>query len=450
MTTIMLEIELSQGRQQIELTEQSITIGRGDAARLRLAETGLSRLHASINREADRLYVLDEGSTNGTFVNGRAVPPSGIELQAGDVIRLGEAVTITVRLAQMTGVPAAIASGNLPSATGVVATTAGYSRPLVAAAVLLVGVMVAAGAYGAHLLKSRLNQPVPSRTDEIAGASPTPSSERVAPILTLQPSPSGVIYAPPPPANQNVKLYRQMSEDEKYEFLRTSAQHISTMMGSRGYVFERDVLTIIKEYVDGYARRVGTGNKNLWGEDPRYIYERAAKDYAPYIIASFRKEDVPIVLGLYIPVIETEYHICLESPVGAKGLFQFMPETARGYGVDPADRCDAGKMAPAAARYMKDRIREFGNDAMSVALCVAGYNRSAVSVKRDLEKVLNAQNKERTFWTLIANKKDLDRPFQNENVKYVPKFFAAAIVGEFPATFGLGINKLSTYDTPVK
>lgn len=448
MTKIMLEIESSQGRQQVELAEQSMTIGRGDAARLRLAETGLSRLHASINREADRLYVLDEGSTNGTFVNGRAVPPSGIELQAGDVIRLGEAVTITVRLAQMTGAPAAMASGNLSAATGVVATTAGYSRPLVAAAVLLVGVIVAAGAYGAHLLKSRLNQPVPSRTDEMTGASPAPSSEQPPPSPALQPSPSGVIYAPP--ANQDVKLYRQMSEDEKYEFLRTSARHISMMMGSRGYVFERDVLAIIKEYVDGYARRVGTGNKKLWGEDPRYIYERAAKEYAPYIIASFRKEGVPIVLGLYIPVIETEYHICLESPVGAKGLFQFMPETARGYGVDPADRCDVGKMAPAAARYLKDRMREFGKDAMSVALCVAGYNRSTVSVKRDLEKVLNAKNSERTFWTLIANKGELDRFFQNENVKYVPKFFAAAILGEFPEAFGLGINKLSTYDTPVK
>ena len=81
---------------------------------------------------------------------------------------------------------------------------------------------------------------------------------------------------------------------------------------------------------------------------------------------------------------------------------------------------------------------------MSVALGIAGYNRSPDSVRRDLHDVLNSDNKERSFWTLIANSNKLDRFFQNENIKYVPKFFAAAIVGETPWAFGLQMNSLST------
>jgi hypothetical protein len=82
---------------------------------------------------------------------------------------------------------------------------------------------------------------------------------------------------------------------------------------------------------------------------------------------------------------------------------------------------------------------------MSVALGIAGYNRSPDSVRRDLNDVVNSKNQERSFWTLVANSDKLDRFFQNENVKYVPKFFAAAIVGENPWAFALDMNPLSTY-----
>jgi hypothetical protein len=94
---------------------------------------------------------------------------------------------------------------------------------------------------------------------------------------------------------------------------------------------------------------------------------------------------------------------------------------------------------------MADRIAEFGPDSMSVALGIAGYNRSPDSVRRDLRDVLNSENRERSFWTLVANSNKLDHYFQGENIKYVPKFFAAAIVGETPWAFGIQMQPLSTY-----
>jgi hypothetical protein len=105
-------------------------------------------------------------------------------------------------------------------------------------------------------------------------------------------------------------------------------------------------------------------------------------------------------------------------------------------------------MAPAAARYFRDNIMSFGDDSMSVALAIAGYNRAPESVKRDLRNVLSAANnedKERNFWTLIANQGKLDQFFQNENKNYVPRFFAAAILGETPWAFGIEMRPLSTY-----
>ena len=240
------------------------------------------------------------------------------------------------------------------------------------------------------------------------------------------------------------KLYLQMSEDERNEFIYTQARNVSRMMSNREYVFTDDVLPYIKKYVDGYARRVGNNSTAIWGEDLKTLFGRARR-LAPDIIREFNARGSPKVVGLYIPMIESEYRECLTSPVGAKGLFQFMPATASGYGVDPADRCDVKKMAPAAAKYIKDRIAEFGSDSMSVALGIAGYNRSPDSVRRDLSDVVNSKNKERSFWTLVANSDKLDRFFQNENIKYVPKFFAAAIVGENPWAFGLEMNPLSTY-----
>ena len=240
------------------------------------------------------------------------------------------------------------------------------------------------------------------------------------------------------------KLYMRMNEDEQNEFIYGQARNISRMMSNREYVFTDDVLPYIKKYVDGYARRVGNRSTAIWGEDLTSLFSRARR-LAPDIIREFNARGVPKVVGLYIPMIESEYRECLTSPVGAKGLFQFMAATARGYGVDPDDRCDVKKMAPAAAKYIKDRIAEFGSDAMSVALGIAGYNRSPDSVRRDLNDVINGKNKERSFWTLVANSDKLDRFFQNENIKYVPKFFAAAIVGENPWAFGLEMNPLSTY-----
>jgi hypothetical protein len=241
------------------------------------------------------------------------------------------------------------------------------------------------------------------------------------------------------------KQYRQMTEAEKDAFIRDRAREISRKMSNSYYEFTPEVIPIIKQYVNGFASRVGNNQTRLWGEDTRFMFDRATK-YAPYISHAFNEKGVPPVVGLYLVVVETEYHnIKTNNFAGAAGLFQFLAGTAEAYGVPGSERTNIEKMAPAAAAYLSDRISEFGVDSMSVALGIAGYNRSPDSVRRDLQDVMNSQNKERSFWTLVANSTKLDHYFQGENIKYVPKYFGAAIVGENPQVFGLEIQPLSTY-----
>ncbi len=429
MLEITLTVQSPEGTKQVPVAEGRLTIGRSDKADLCLNDTGLSRLHASIYREGERVWILDEGSTNGSFVNGQPVPAAGLPLANGDEIRLGNNTMIAVKLVDPEAAHAP--SGPSPKPTRL---------PLAAALTIVVAGLIGIAMLLSYLSNKQNDQPQPGAGEMNAESNGSEVDQARSYAVRISPTPLNSVS----PTTLWRKLYLQMTERERVEFIDQRAQHIALMMGNRPYAFTDEVLGHIKTYVNGYAGRANSSSTQLWGEGLRSLYGRATQ-YAPYIIRAFNARGVPPVVGLYIVMIETEYHECLESPVGAQGLFQFMPETARAYGVDPADRCKIEKMAPAAAHYMADRIAEFGTDSMSVALGIAGYNRSPDSIRRDLHEVLDPNNKERSFWTLIANKEELDHFFQRENVRYVPKFFAAAIVGETPWAFGLEINPLSTY-----
>ena len=151
-----------------------------------------------------------------------------------------------------------------------------------------------------------------------------------------------------------------------------------------------------------------------------------------------------MIIGIYLPVIESAYRHCYESPLGAKGLYQFLPSTAASYGVSRDEMCDVEKIAPAAAHYIADRMAELGEDSQSVTLVLISYNTGAEWVRESLRQLRGTENYERNFWTLLANRDKLDEGFRNETAGYVPSFFAAAILGENPAVFGLPGPPLST------
>jgi len=64
-----------------------------DTAPYGAADLGVSRVHASIRRGEDTLTLVDENSTNGTYLNGqRLIPNQPRVLRDGDEVRLGRLV----------------------------------------------------------------------------------------------------------------------------------------------------------------------------------------------------------------------------------------------------------------------------------------------------------------------------------------------------------------------
>jgi len=67
-----------------------IVIGRGDGCEIRLPDPSVSHRHASIRQRGSDYVVVDEGSSNGTFVGPvRLSPQAPRVVRSGDLIRVG-------------------------------------------------------------------------------------------------------------------------------------------------------------------------------------------------------------------------------------------------------------------------------------------------------------------------------------------------------------------------
>ena len=116
-----------------------------------------------------------------------------------------------------------------------------------------------------------------------------------------------------------------------------------------------------------------------------HMLERGAR-YEPMIRQRFEDEGLPGDL-FYLALIESGYSTDAVSRAYAVGMWQFMRETGRGYGlrVDTwvDERRDPVKATDAAARHLRDLQKRFG----SLYLAAAAYNAGAGKVSRSLGKL---------------------------------------------------------------
>ncbi|HEY0380120.1 MAG TPA: transglycosylase SLT domain-containing protein [Pyrinomonadaceae bacterium] len=242
------------------------------------------------------------------------------------------------------------------------------------------------------------------------------------------------------------KPYQQMTNEERAAFVATEARRVARQMAGAEYEFTQSFEAEIQKWVEKYAARINNQGGDRPGKgDLRFVFERGHK-VAPTLNAVFKTQNVSPLIGLYIPLIESEY-VNIESPnmVGALGMYQFLPKTGERFGLSAQDLLDVEKSAGAAARYITKNLDQFKDDPMKEALALLAYNRGENKTAQALAQVLNDQNRRCSICALTDARTSLDRNFQEENVHYVPRFFAAAIIGENPHAFGLGRRPLSSY-----
>jgi pSer/pThr/pTyr-binding forkhead associated (FHA) protein len=75
---------------KISLDAPRIVIGRGDGCEIRLPDPSVSHRHASLRQRGSDYVVVDEGSTNGTFVGSVRLSPQAPRLvKSGELLRVG-------------------------------------------------------------------------------------------------------------------------------------------------------------------------------------------------------------------------------------------------------------------------------------------------------------------------------------------------------------------------
>ncbi|MBK6426520.1 MAG: protein kinase [Blastocatellia bacterium] len=295
------------------------------------------------------------------------------------------------------------AAETTPDSSHVPLTSAERRHLVPAVALLLVSGVVAFGSVYA------LWRPWPS-------SEPTPGTSAAAPV--------------------RAKQYADMTETEKLAFVDERARAVSVLLDGREYRFPPDVRQSIKRAVDRYAARIGSTSTTIGREDIDKVLARG-RPHAPFLAETFEKEGLPPILGLYLPMIESEFRTDAVSSIGARGMFQMMPSTAAKYGISESELESVERSGPIAARYPREQFEEFSGDRMGIALGLVAYNLGPRDVRTYLAEVvaLDDAEAEMRFWAMAGNS-GFDSIDNRETPKYVTTFFAAAIVGENPEAFG--------------
>jgi len=169
-------------------------------------------------------------------------------------------------------------------------------------------------------------------------------------------------------------------------------------------VMELSYNDIVQRFIDRYSGRLRYSVSYMLG---------AANFYMPIFEQALETYQLPLELR-YLPIIESALNPKAVSRVGATGLWQFMLATGRQYGLEVNslvdERRDPVKSSYAAARYLRDLFRIFGD----WNLVIAAYNCGP----ENINKAIHRAGGEKDYWKLYPY-------LPAETRGYVPAFIAA-------------------------
>ncbi len=164
---------------------------------------------------------------------------------------------------------------------------------------------------------------------------------------------------------------------------------------------------------------------------PQYLLDLQDRlqRYLPYIHAEVSRRGLPGELAL-LPIVESALDPYAFSHGGAAGLWQFIPATAKRFGL-PRNWWIDGRRDPvlatnAALDYLEHLHQRLGD----WYLALAGYNAGEGNVRRALRR---ARGDDTSFFALHLPR---------ETSTYVPRLLAVAAAVENPEAYGLTLPKL--------
>ncbi len=188
----------------------------------------------------------------------------------------------------------------------------------------------------------------------------------------------------------------------------------------------------IEQEIKGFLR----GNGYL------HRVSKRAEPYLYHIVEEIDRRGMPQELAL-LPIVESAYQPFAYSPSRAAGIWQFIPGTARHYGLKINwwydGRRDVFAATDAALTYLEDLHDEFDD----WLLALAAYNAGEGNVRRAIRRNLK-RGKATDFWSL---------PLPRETQRYVPRLLAVAEIIAAPDQHGISLNpienspKLARVDT---
>jgi len=236
------------------------------------------------------------------------------------------------------------------------------------------------------------------------------------------------------------QTFQQLSAAEKQAYVKEKSHRIGAAMTGRSSDLSPAFLTLVTARVEAYAERIGNNIQGTQGkEDFRQVLVRGEK-YAPAFAKIFKERNVSPRVGIYLPLMESEFRNDLVSSAGSTGMFQFMEQTASRFGLTAVERNDPAKAADAAARYLSELKGHFAGD---LWLSLLSYNQGENAVEGMLSEIGEARGNACSICLLTERRRALNFNFQQEGVGYIPALIAAAIIGEHPQDFGVEMRPLS-------
>lgn len=466
--SLQLTFTNSQGRKETKELSGSFRIGRAVECEICIADPVVSRKHAEVVLLADRWWLVDEGSANGVFVDDRRI--NRLELEGDIRVQLGEGgpwlliqVDYPCEAGDEKEDPLTVTQyqkryfddeGTEEAGEHTMMMRQAYKRVQkkqkrrygsVIAVVVLLFVMAGSVAVYKHL------QVVKQR--ELAGEifySMKALELEFAELL------ESARKSKDPKTIARVKQFEERNKEleksysrfvEQLDVYEKSISPEEKLILRMARTFGECEIFMPEAFAEEVMRYI-----EKWKSTKRFsnAVARAQKNgYSEPIAGAMLRYNLPPQF-YYLAMQESNFNVNACGPKTrwgiAKGMWQFIPSTAKYYGLqtgplaevrkpDPKDdRHNFYKSTRAAAKYLRTI---YDTDAQASGLLVmASYNWGETRVNRLLRE-MPENPQERNFWKFLEKYRE---KIPQQTYDYVFYIFSAAVIGENPRLFGFNMD----------